>query len=105
MLIGRVIGEVWATRKDPKVDGMKFLVVRQIGPDRTELASCVVAVDVVGAGPGEVVLVAQGSSARQTEATTGRPVDAVIMAIVDDMTAEDRDWAEFDARSMEPSGA
>lgn len=102
MLMGRIVGEVWATCKDPKVENMKFMVVRQVDHERNLGDSHVVAVDAVGAGVGEVVLVAQGSSARQSELTTDRPVDAVIMAIVDDVNTEDRDWAEYDARSVVP---
>jgi microcompartment protein CcmK/EutM len=65
------------------MSGMKFLVVRQIDEDNSDTDSYVVAVDAVGAGPGEVVLYASGSSARQTELTRDKPCDAVIMAIVD----------------------
>jgi microcompartment protein CcmK/EutM len=65
------------------MEGMKFLVVRQLDADNADTGSYVVAVDAVGAGVGEVVLYASGSSARQTELTRDRPVDAVIMAIVD----------------------
>jgi microcompartment protein CcmK/EutM len=83
MLLGTVIGTVWATRKDPGLVGMKFLVVREVGLDGERLDNVVVAADAVGAGEGEVVLVAQGSSGRQTELTEGKAVDAVIMAIVD----------------------
>ena len=83
MLLGKVIGTVWATRKDPGLVGMKFLVVREIDLDGAPQASFVVAADAVGAGEGEVVLVAQGSSGRQTELTEGKAVDAVVMAIVD----------------------
>lgn len=83
MLLGTVIGTVWATRKDPGLVGMKFLIVREIGLDGERLESYVVAADAVGAGEGEVVLVAQGSSGRQTALTEGKAVDAVIMAIVD----------------------
>lgn len=83
MLIGDVIGTVWATRKDPGLVGIKFLIVREIDLDGNPLSNFVVAADAVGAGEGEVVLVAQGSSGRQTELTTGKAVDAVVMAIVD----------------------
>ena len=83
MLLGQVIGTVWATRKDPKLVGMKFLVVREVDLDGNPLSNFVVAADAVGAGEGETVLVAQGSSGRQTEITDKKPVDAVIMAIVD----------------------
>ena len=62
---------------------MKFPVVRSISPDKTDSGSDVVAVDVVGAGVGEVVMYASGSSARQTTLTKDKPCDAVIMAIVD----------------------
>jgi microcompartment protein CcmK/EutM len=65
------------------MEGMKFLVVRQLDSENAVTGSYVVAVDAVGAGVGEVVLYASGSSARQTELTRDRPVDAVIMAIVD----------------------
>lgn len=83
MLLGRVIGEVWATIKDDKLEGLKFLIVRQVDLDYKPLPAFVVAVDSLDAGLGEIVLVAQGSSARQTDRTKDRPVDAVIMAIVD----------------------
>jgi microcompartment protein CcmK/EutM len=96
MLLGRVVGTVWATRHDPSVDTLKFLVVRSLRIDGTLADSFVVAVDAVGAGMGETVLVAQGSSGRQTEVTRNRPVDAVIMAIVDDLEIAQRDWAAFD---------
>jgi len=72
-----------ASRKEALMEGMKFLVVRQLDAANVETGGYVVAVDAVGAGPGEVVLYASGSSARQTELTRDRPVDAVIMAIVD----------------------
>ena len=83
MLLGKVVGTVVATRKDEKMEGLKFLVVRQISVDGQESANYVVAVDAVGAGVGEVVMYASGSSARQTKITDQRPCDAVIMAIVD----------------------
>jgi microcompartment protein CcmK/EutM len=72
-----------ASRKEPLLSGMKFLVLRQIDVNNRETGAYVVAVDAVGAGEGEVVMYASGSSARQTEMTKDRPCDAVIMAIVD----------------------
>ena len=83
MLLGKVIGTVWSTRKDEKLIGSKFLIVRQLGLDQKPKDNFVVAVDSVGAGVGEIVLFATGSSARQTNITKDKPVDAVIMAIVD----------------------
>jgi microcompartment protein CcmK/EutM len=83
MLLGRVAGTVVSSRKDPLVEGWKLLLVRQIDADGKDASGYVVAADAVGAGVGEVVLYASGSSARQTEVTRDRPCDAVIMAIVD----------------------
>src|SRR5438105_15753712 len=89
MLLGRVIGTVWATRKDEKLEGMKFLVVREIDLDYKPLPRFVIAVDTVQAGVGEIVLLCQGSSARQTKATEKRPVDAVVMAVVENLSVKD----------------
>ncbi len=83
MLLGRVAGTVVASRKEPLMEGWRLLVVQQLGVDNTPTGGYVVATDAVGAGVGEVVLYASGSSARQTEITKDRPCDAVIMAIVD----------------------
>jgi microcompartment protein CcmK/EutM len=83
MLLGRVSGTLVASRKEPRLSGLKFLVLEQLDVDNTETGSYVVAADAVGAGVGEVVLYATGSSARQTEYTHERPCDAVVMAIVD----------------------
>jgi ethanolamine utilization protein EutN/carbon dioxide concentrating mechanism protein CcmL len=83
MLLGRVVGTLVASRKDEGLLGQKFLLVRQLDLEGGEAAGSVVAVDSVGAGEGDVVLWASGSSARQTEGTRDRPCDAVIMAIVD----------------------
>jgi microcompartment protein CcmK/EutM len=83
MLLGRVTGTVVASRKEPLIEGWKLLVVRQLDAAGNEAPGYVVATDAVGAGVGEVVLYASGSSARNTEVTRDRPCDAVIMAIVD----------------------
>jgi microcompartment protein CcmK/EutM len=88
MKLGRIVGTVVATRKDPKVEGLRLYLVQDIDLSMRERDSFVVAADAMGAGVGEVVLYASGSSARQTEATQNRPVDAVVMAIVDHL---DRD--------------
>jgi len=89
LILGKVIGTVWATRKDENLTGMKFLIVRHVDLDYRLKDQYVVAVDSVGAGVGEVVLVASGSSARQTDVTKNKPVDAVIMAIVDKLDLSD----------------
>lgn len=83
MILGKVVGTVWATRKDEQLVGMKLQIVQHVALDYSLKSSFVVAVDSVGAGVGEIVLVAQGSSARQTALTHNKPIDAVITAIVD----------------------
>lgn len=88
MLLGKVVGTVVATRKEPTLDGSRFLLVRGVDAEGKATSSLVVAVDAMGAGVGELVLYASGSSARQTELTKDRPVDAVIMAIVDQVEVE-----------------
>jgi microcompartment protein CcmK/EutM len=81
--LGLVVGTVVATRKDPKLVGLKFLVLENVDLDLRRLGGFAIAIDSVGAGVGDVVLHVAGSSARMTEATNERPVDACIMAIVD----------------------
>jgi len=83
MLLGKIIGTVVATKKEPELEGMRMMLVRELDPDMAPTGKIVVAVDVVGAGLDEVILFASGSSARQTTMTTNRPVDHVIMAVVD----------------------
>lgn len=84
MILGRVIGTVVSTCKDEKLIGKKLLVVQPLQiRDLKQKGDPVVAVDTVGAGESEVVLMVAGSSARQTDKTDKIPVDAAIMAIVD----------------------
>ena len=83
MLLGKVVGTVVATQRDPKLGQMKFLLVQQIDFNSKPTGGYVVAVDAVGAGIGEVVMYCTGSSARQTVLTDKKPCDATIMAIVD----------------------
>lgn len=83
MNLGKVVGTVVATRKESSMDGLKLLLVKYVDSEGKETGGNVVAVDSVGAGIDELVLVATGSSARQTTATDKRPCDAVIMGIVD----------------------
>lgn len=83
MLLGKITGTVVSTRKDPKMSGLKLQVLELLDVKGKPTSNYVVAVDSVGAGVGEVVLYASGSSARQTDETNNKPCDAVIMAIVD----------------------
>lgn len=88
MLLGKVVGTLVATRKEPTLEGLKFLVLKQLDIEGRETGGYRVAADAVGAGLGEVVLFATGSSARQTKFTDRRPCDAVIMAIVDTLEVD-----------------
>ena len=88
MILGKVIGTVWATRKDEQLVGMKLQIVLEVDLDYKPRDRFVVAVDSVGAGAGEILLVEQGSGARQTQLTHNKPVDAVITAIVDKLDVE-----------------
>ena len=83
MQLGKIVGTVVSTQKDEKLKGMRMHIVKFVDTYGKQTGPFVVAVDSVGAGVGEIVLVAQGSSARQTEFTRDKPVDAIIMAIVD----------------------
>jgi len=91
MFLAKVIGNVVATQKNDKFQGMKLLLIQPyINKDRALVQSggSVVAVDSVGAGVGECVLFTQGSSARLTPTTKEAPVDAVIVGIVDTVEVE-----------------
>ena len=83
MLIGKVVGSVVATQRDEKLADLKFLLVQVHDQANEPKDQYVVAVDSVQAGPGDMVMYATGSSARQTVLTDNRPCDAVIMAVVD----------------------
>jgi microcompartment protein CcmK/EutM len=85
MLLGQVIGTVVATRKEPELEGIKLLLVKGADVSGQASGSVIVCADAVGAGVGEIVLYCAGSSARQTEVTKNKPVDHVIMAIVDEV--------------------
>jgi len=88
MLIARVVGSAVATIKDEKLGGVKLLVVREADVTGKPVGKPLVAVDTVDAGIGDLVLTASGSSARQTRITQNRPVDTVIMAILDSLEVE-----------------
>jgi len=88
MVLGKVIGTLVASRKEPTLEGLKLLVVRACDVEGNANGAIAIAVDAVGAGVGEVVLYAAGSSARQTQVTQNRPVDATIMAIVDEISVD-----------------
>ena len=88
MLIAQVIGSTVSTIKDEKLVGCKLLILRQTDGHGEPFGKPYVAVDTVSAGVGDLVLTAHGSSGRQTTQTKDRPVDAVIMAVIDSLEVE-----------------
>lgn len=96
MILARVIGNVWSTRKDESLRGLKFLVIQPVtlsydvdGTTRLkEFGNSLIAADQIGAGEDEIVMVASGSSARQGLADHNVPIDATIVGIIDKETFE-----------------
>lgn len=88
MLIARVVGTVVSTIKDEKLVGRKILIVREATTENEVVGKPIAAIDTVDAGIGDLVLIAQGSSARQTQVTRETPTDAVIMAIIDELAVD-----------------
>ncbi len=88
MRIARVVGSAVSTVKEPSLVGHKLLLVRESDETNKLTGAVFVAVDVVGAGTGELVLIAEGSAARHTTKTSGQPVDAVIMGILDSLEVD-----------------
>lgn len=87
MIICKVVGNVWATKKDEKLNGHKLLVVRVIGGDCDR--ETFVAADTIGAGIGEDVLVSKGSVARNSLREKDSPIDAVVVGIIDSLEVDD----------------
>jgi ethanolamine utilization protein EutN len=91
MFLARVQGHVVASQKDPAITGSKLLIVEPLrvnyeasGDERFEATGrAIVALDRIGAGQGQLVLIVQGSSARMTEGCSKMPVDAVVVGLVD----------------------
>lgn len=91
MLICKVVGHVWATKKEDNLNGLKLMVVQELDTNNRKKGSPFVAADVVGAGIGERVLTVSGSTARRAFGTAGRdevPVDAAIVAIIDSLEVD-----------------
>jgi len=86
MILGRVVGTIVATRKDPRLEGFKLLIVKPVSPDGKDESGYVIAVDTVSAGSTETVIVVSGSSARMADGCKDKPVDASIVGIVDTVT-------------------
>ena len=85
MQLARVVGTVVASQKEEVLEGLRFLVLRPVDDKGKPSGTAIVGADAVGAGVGEMVMYCSGSAARQTLVTKNRPVDAVVMAIVDEI--------------------
>ena len=83
MILARVVGTVVATRKDPRLEGKKLIVIQPVSPEGKPEGGYIVAVDTVSAGNKELVLAVAGSSARMAEGCKDTPVDSAIIGIVD----------------------
>jgi ethanolamine utilization protein EutN len=81
--IARVIGNVWATKKDQKLNGLKLLVLKVLVDKEREKEGLIVASDIVGAGVGDLVLISKGGSARRAVGNIDAPIDAAVIGIVD----------------------
>jgi len=89
MILARVVGTVVATRKDPRLEGKKLLILKPISPQGEDERGYVVAVDTVSAGYRETVVAVSGSSARMAEGCKDRPVDTAIVGIVDTVSLDE----------------
>ena len=90
MLLARVVGTVVATRKDPRLEGKKLLVLRHLSPEGTDGSGYLNAVDTVGAGVREKVIAVSGSSARMAQGCKDSPVDTAIIGIVDEVELDSK---------------
>ncbi|NJO42065.1 MAG: EutN/CcmL family microcompartment protein [Cyanobacteria bacterium CRU_2_1] len=90
MQIARVCGTVVSTHKEPSLTGVKFLIVHLIDEEGNPLPGYEVAADTVGAGIGEWVLISRGSAARQTPSSESRPLDALVIGIIDTVSVDNR---------------
>ncbi|MGF1491604.1 MAG: EutN/CcmL family microcompartment protein [Microcoleaceae cyanobacterium] len=90
MQIARVLGTVVSTQKEPSLQGSKFLLLQFIDETGEALPGYEVAIDCVGAGFDEWVLVSRGSAARQVPRSESRPSDAAVVAIIDTINAGNR---------------
>ena len=89
MILARVVGTVVATRKDPRLEGRKLLVLRHISATGKPKDTYVVAVDTVGAGSGDEVIAVQGSSARMASGCKDTPVDTAVVGIIDEIDLDE----------------
>jgi microcompartment protein CcmK/EutM len=95
MFIGKVVGTVWATKKTPDLEGVRFLIVHPYDLDKEPTKNIVVVADRLGAGLGEVVLCAYGKAARSAIGDQEMSIEAAVVGIVDQMDLSERDFDEI----------
>ena len=84
MIVGEVVNSIWCTRKEESLTGMKLLTVKLLDMQNRDNERIIVAVDLIGAGIGERVLITQGSSARKSLENDEAPIDSIIVGIIDE---------------------
>jgi ethanolamine utilization protein EutN len=92
MLLGKVVGKVWSTRKESRITGLKLLIVQPLDQRQHPYGNVLIAGDQIGAGIGEQVVVVQGSSARTAIPEQELPVDAVVIGIIDNIELDERQY-------------
>src|ERR687889_659856 len=89
MFLGKVVGTVWSTKKTPDLEGVRFLIVHPMDLDKEPTKNIVVVADRLGAGPGEVVMVAYGKAARTAIGDQEMSIEAAVVGIVDRVDLQD----------------
>jgi microcompartment protein CcmK/EutM len=95
MFIGKVVGTVWATKKTPDLEGVRFLIVHPYDLDKEPTKNIVVVADRLGAGLGEIVLCAYGKAARSAIGDQEMSIEAAVVGIIDQMDLSERDFDEI----------
>ncbi len=92
MILGKVVGDIWSTKKNDKIHALRFLFIQPLGRDKRPAGSVIIAADEMGAGEGELVMVTQGAPAMQAiDREQPAPVDAVVVGIVDNLYMAEED--------------
>ena len=104
MFLGKVVGTVWATKKTPDLEGVRFLIVHPYDLDKEPTKNIVVVADCLGAGIGEVVLCAYGKAARTALGNQDMCIEAAVVGIVDQMDLATEDFDQIHEASRELKG-
>ena len=90
MFIGKVVGSLWATRKTANTEGMKFLIIQPYNLEKAPNTDTIVAADILGAGEGELVMVAYGRAARLAVEREDSSIEAAVIGIIDEYDVKDQ---------------